>query len=229
MKIIGLTGGIGTGKSTVSAYHAQKGCKNIDADLISHQMTEAGSPCLAEIKDAFGEDVFLRDGNLDRKKVGRLVFAGATKKKRHTRRFFFNMSAIFSAVGVLFLSARHRCPVSTNGNICMPAQCFASRQFHRRSNPPCSAVPSCSHPVLPNAEIQSSFPNSPDGRCFHRCTPSSCIPSHRRPVPAVFSPRSFSDVCFLIFRHHPLPHPSVCGIVRPDLYASYVRSPATHF
>lgn len=83
--------------------------------------------------------------------------------------------------------------------------------------------------VLPNAEIQSPFPNSPEGRCFHRCTPSSCIPLHRRPVPAVFSPRSFSSVCFLIFRHHPLPHPSVCGIVRPDLYASYVRSPATHF
>lgn len=81
MKIIGLTGGIGTGKSTVSAYLAQKGCKIIDADLISHQMTEAGSPCLAEIKAAFGEDVFLRDGNLDRKKVGRLVFANATKKK----------------------------------------------------------------------------------------------------------------------------------------------------
>ena len=81
MKIIGLTGGIGTGKSTVSAYLAQKGCKIIDADLISHQMTEAGSPCLAEIKAAFGEDVFLRDGNLDRKKVGRLVFADAEKKK----------------------------------------------------------------------------------------------------------------------------------------------------
>ena len=81
MKIIGLTGGIGTGKSTVSAYLAHKGCKIIDADLISHQMTEAGSPCLAEIRDAFGEDVFLRDGNLDRKKVGRLVFADATKKK----------------------------------------------------------------------------------------------------------------------------------------------------
>lgn len=81
MKIIGLTGGIGTGKSTVSAYLAQKGCKIIDADLISHQMTEAGSPCLAEIRDAFGEEVFLRDGNLDRKKVGRLVFADATKKE----------------------------------------------------------------------------------------------------------------------------------------------------
>ena len=82
MKIIGLTGGIGTGKSTVSAYLAQKGCKIIDADLISHQMTEAGSPCLAEIKDAFGEDVFLRDGNLDRKKVGRLVFAVIEKTLR---------------------------------------------------------------------------------------------------------------------------------------------------
>lgn len=58
MKIIGLTGGIGTGKSTVSAYLAQKGCRLIDADKISHQMTEPGSPCLLEIREAFRRRVF---------------------------------------------------------------------------------------------------------------------------------------------------------------------------
>ena len=80
MKIIGLTGGIGTGKSTVSAYLAQKGCRLIDADKISHQMTEPGSPCLLEIREAFGAEFFLGDGSLDRKKLGRLVFADAEKK-----------------------------------------------------------------------------------------------------------------------------------------------------
>lgn len=80
MKIIGLTGGIGTGKSTVSAYLAQKGCRLIDADKISHQMTEPGSPCLLEIREAFGAESFLGDGSLDRKKLGRLVFADAEKK-----------------------------------------------------------------------------------------------------------------------------------------------------
>ena len=80
MKIIGLTGGIGTGKSTVSAYLAQKGCRIIDADKISHQMTEPGSPCLLEIREAFGAEVFLGDGSLDRKRLGRLVFADAEKK-----------------------------------------------------------------------------------------------------------------------------------------------------
>lgn len=80
MKIIGLTGGIGTGKSTVSAYLAQKGCRLIDADKISHQMTEPGSSCLLEIREVFGAEFFLGDGSLDRKKLGRLVFADAEKK-----------------------------------------------------------------------------------------------------------------------------------------------------
>ena len=80
MKIIGLTGGIGTGKSTVSAYLAQKGCRLIDADKISHQMTEPGSPCLLEIREAFGAEFLLGVGSLDRKKLGRLVFADAEKK-----------------------------------------------------------------------------------------------------------------------------------------------------
>ena len=82
MKVIGLTGGIGTGKSTVSAYLREKGCRIIDADRMAHQMTEKGSPCLAEIEAAFGKEVFSEDGSLERKKLGEAVFADPAKKEK---------------------------------------------------------------------------------------------------------------------------------------------------
>lgn len=80
MKVIGLTGGIGSGKSTVSAYMKEKGCEIIDADLISRQMTEKDSPALDEIKEAFGDGFFLGDGSLDRKALGNLVFSDENKR-----------------------------------------------------------------------------------------------------------------------------------------------------
>ena len=80
MKVIGLTGGIGSGKSTVSAYMKEKGCEIIDADLISRQMTEKDSPALDEIREAFGDGFFLGDGSLDRKALGDLVFSDENKR-----------------------------------------------------------------------------------------------------------------------------------------------------
>jgi len=74
MKIIGLTGGIGTGKSTVSSYLKKRGCIIIDADDISRRMTDNGSPALDDIANAFGKDFILDDGSLDRKGLGNVVF-----------------------------------------------------------------------------------------------------------------------------------------------------------
>lgn len=79
MKIIGLTGGIGTGKSTVSSYLKKKGCIILDADKISREMTEKDSPALVEIGKAFGEHLILDDGNLDRKSLGNIVFNDKAK------------------------------------------------------------------------------------------------------------------------------------------------------
>ncbi len=81
MKIIGLTGGIGSGKSTVSAYLKEKGCIIIDADEISRKMTEKGSPALDQIRDCFGDEYFYADGSLDRKKMGVTVFNDSEKKR----------------------------------------------------------------------------------------------------------------------------------------------------
>ncbi len=79
MNIIGLTGGIGTGKSTVSAYLKEKGCIILDADAISRQMTEKGQPALEDIGNAFGFELIKEDGNLDRQALGNIVFNNKEK------------------------------------------------------------------------------------------------------------------------------------------------------
>ena len=80
MYAIGLTGGIGTGKSTVSAYLARLGYPIIDADRISHHVTAPGSPLLPRIEEAFGPSVMTEEGNLDRAAMAALVFAEPEKK-----------------------------------------------------------------------------------------------------------------------------------------------------
>ncbi|KRN77078.1 dephospho-CoA kinase [Weissella minor] len=72
---LGLTGGIATGKSTVSKYlQEEKGLPVIDADLIAYQITADGQPALKEIVRAFGPGMVSFDGQLNRKKLGALVF-----------------------------------------------------------------------------------------------------------------------------------------------------------
>ena len=73
--LIGLTGGIGSGKSTVSQYLKEQGITVVDADLVSRKIVEPRSEALAEIKEAFGSEYIQPDGNLARKKLGQLVFA----------------------------------------------------------------------------------------------------------------------------------------------------------
>ena len=80
MKVIGLTGGIGSGKSTASEYLARKGCLIVDADAISRGLTANGSPYLATIRKTFGDEYFFDDGGLNRQKLGRLVFENPEKK-----------------------------------------------------------------------------------------------------------------------------------------------------
>lgn len=78
---IGLTGGIGSGKSSVAAIFAKLGAEIIDTDEISHQLTQPGSPALASIRDQFGDDVFLPDGQLNRVKMRGLVFSDTGAKR----------------------------------------------------------------------------------------------------------------------------------------------------
>lgn len=72
---VGLTGGIGSGKSEVSARLDERGAVVIDADKIAREVVEPGTPGLAAVVAEFGEDVLLPSGALDREKVGKIVFA----------------------------------------------------------------------------------------------------------------------------------------------------------
>ena len=72
---IGLTGGIGSGKSTVARLLAQRGAVVIDADHIAREIVDPGQPALAEIADRFGAEVISPDGSLDRGALAAIVFA----------------------------------------------------------------------------------------------------------------------------------------------------------
>ncbi|MFE4753958.1 dephospho-CoA kinase [Streptomyces mirabilis] len=76
---VGLTGGIGAGKSEVSRLLVRLGAVLIDADLIAREVVAPGTPGLAAVVDAFGQDVLAPDGGLDRPKLGSIVFADPEK------------------------------------------------------------------------------------------------------------------------------------------------------
>jgi dephospho-CoA kinase len=80
--VVGLSGGIGTGKSTVAQLFAELGAVVIDADAIVHELQAPGAPLLAEIAETFGPEVIRSDGSLDRERLGDLVFRDAEARRR---------------------------------------------------------------------------------------------------------------------------------------------------
>lgn len=78
---IGLTGGIATGKSTVSRMLTSRGAALIDADVIARQIMEPGHRVLAAVVERFGQAVLLPDGTLNRKKLGEIVFSHPDERK----------------------------------------------------------------------------------------------------------------------------------------------------
>ncbi|MGY0487168.1 dephospho-CoA kinase [Streptomyces sp. WG-D5] len=76
---VGLTGGIGAGKSEVSRLLVERGAVLIDADRIAREVVEPGTEGLAAVVEAFGDEVLAPDGSLDRPKLGSVVFADADK------------------------------------------------------------------------------------------------------------------------------------------------------
>jgi dephospho-CoA kinase len=79
--LVGLTGGIATGKSTVSEMLRRLGCVVIDADQLARDVVAPGEPALAEVMREFG-DVLAPDGTLDRKKLAAIVFADPARRRR---------------------------------------------------------------------------------------------------------------------------------------------------
>ncbi|MBL1262843.1 dephospho-CoA kinase [Candidatus Methylomicrobium oryzae] len=79
---VGLTGGIGCGKTTVSNLFAERGVPILDADQAARELTEKGQPALDRIREAFGMQVFNPDGSLNRLQLKKLIFADAGKKQQ---------------------------------------------------------------------------------------------------------------------------------------------------
>lgn len=79
--MLGLTGGIACGKSTVARHLESLGAVHIDADAISHALTAPGGAALGRIREEFGEGVFHADGTLDRKALGALIFSDEEQKR----------------------------------------------------------------------------------------------------------------------------------------------------
>ena len=82
MLVIGLTGGIGSGKTAVSDHFARLGAPVIDADVVSREVVEPGQPALLEIVEQFGADVLQEDGTLDRRVLRQHIFNDSEAKTR---------------------------------------------------------------------------------------------------------------------------------------------------
>lgn len=82
MKIIGLVGGTGAGKGTVSKIFEKYNFAAIDTDAVYHEITSSLTPCLIELRDAFGEGIITADGALDRRALAGIVFKEGAENKR---------------------------------------------------------------------------------------------------------------------------------------------------
>lgn len=81
MLVVGLTGGIGSGKSTVARFFEELGARRIDADLLAREALEPGSPGWEETVSRFGRDILLPDGRIDRKGLAARIFADAAERR----------------------------------------------------------------------------------------------------------------------------------------------------
>ncbi len=82
MRVLGLTGGIGSGKSMVAQMFARLGAVVIDADQLAREVVEPGQPALEEIATTFGADVLLPDGHLDRPKLAGIIFSDPAQRAK---------------------------------------------------------------------------------------------------------------------------------------------------
>jgi dephospho-CoA kinase len=85
MKIIGLTGGIGSGKSVIAGFLKELGAAVIDADKIGHEMIEPGTPVWQEVVDTFGRDILDPHGAIVRKKLAQIVFSDPSALEKLNR------------------------------------------------------------------------------------------------------------------------------------------------
>ncbi len=128
MLLVGLTGGIASGKSLVSRVFKDLGAQVIDADRIVHDLLEPGQQAWQEVVDHFGRGIQLPDGMIDRRKVGEIVFADAGERAWLNRCLHPRVFDVFRA-RVLQLQSRQPEAV-----IVFDAALLIETGFHRKMN-----------------------------------------------------------------------------------------------
>ena len=97
MKVVGLTGGIGSGKSTMARFLAELGAVVVDADKVGHEAFKAGTGLWQQVTAAFGKQILAPDGDIDREKLGKVVFDSPEALERLNRIMHPAMSDIIKA------------------------------------------------------------------------------------------------------------------------------------
>jgi dephospho-CoA kinase len=82
MKVCGLTGGVGMGKSTAAEFLHARGAKVVDADQLARELVQPGQPALAEVQNAFGNEIISADGRLRRDELAKIVFVDAVARQK---------------------------------------------------------------------------------------------------------------------------------------------------
>lgn len=88
MRIVGLTGQTGAGKSTVGRLFTERGVPSVDCDLVSREVVEPGTECLSALAATFGKGILRADGSLDRHALGRVVFSDKNELERLNQLMF---------------------------------------------------------------------------------------------------------------------------------------------
>jgi dephospho-CoA kinase len=82
MKVCGLTGGVGMGKSTAAEFLRTRGAQVVDTDELARQLVQSGQPALTEIQTEFGKNIVASDGRLRREELAEIIFADAAARKK---------------------------------------------------------------------------------------------------------------------------------------------------
>ena len=142
MKVLGLTGGVGMGKSTAAQMLRERGVAVVDTDVLARQVVEPGKPALAEVVKAFGGEIVGPDGQLRRAELARRVFADAAARARLEKILHPRIRALWQAqvetwraegrplaVVVIPLLFETRAEAELDGTICLA--CTAATQQER--------------------------------------------------------------------------------------------------
>jgi dephospho-CoA kinase len=82
MKVFGLTGGVGMGKSTAANFFCEQNVKVVDTDILARELVQPGQPALEEISELFGKNILAPDGGLRRSEMARIVFSDASAREK---------------------------------------------------------------------------------------------------------------------------------------------------